>query len=204
MTDEELKGLVASLAAGHKEIQEQQKQTDVQLAKTDVQSAKTDVQSAKRDIHLDRLQKNIDQLTKHLDDMGYIDVAEDLFRSNIAHLLEKRGMPVDSVETNLKMSNSSQYDIVAVNKEKAKAVVLEVKDKLKPKHIQHFLKTRLPRFKRDFPMFAAYTIYGAVGSLVVPEQLERQAEKAGLFVFTQTRDGGAGIANEANFRAKVF
>ncbi|MCP4699057.1 MAG: hypothetical protein GY862_19725 [Gammaproteobacteria bacterium] len=47
-------------------------------------------------------------------------------------------------------------------------------------------------------------VTGTLGSLVVPEQLELQAEKAGLFVFTQRKDGGAGITNEMNFRAKVF
>ena len=217
MTDQELKELVASLAIGHKEIQEQQKKTDAKLAelieqqkKTDAQLAKTDAQLAKTDASVDKLekavnklQKTVGQVTKTLGDMGNIqgDVAEDLFRRNIAHLLNMRGIVIDNVETHLKTPRC-EYDIVAINS--GQAVVLEVKNKLTSQHIQHFIQKQLPLFKQEFPMFTDYKLYGAVGSLIVNEQLEQQAAKAGLFVLTQTKDGGANIANQADFQAKVF
>ena len=111
-------------------------------------------------------------------------------------------MSIDQIEFNLKAPGAGEYDIVAANGHEV--VVLEVKNKLNPDHLQHFVKVQLPRFKQLFPIFADYTLYGAVGSLVVPEQIEQQAEKMGLFVFTQTAEGGAGIVNRDDFHARAW
>ncbi len=43
-----------------------------------------------------------------------------------------------------------------------------------------------------------------MGSLIVSKQIEKQAIKAGLFVFIQSKKGGANIANQTNFQAKEF
>jgi len=40
--------------------------------------------------------------------------------------------------------------------------------------------------------------------LIVSEALEQEAENACLFVFTQSKDGGASIANPPDFQAKVW
>ena len=216
---------------GHKEIQEQQKhtdqklaelieqqkKTDAQLAKTDAQLAKTDAQLAKTDARLaktdgavnklekavDKLQKTVRQVSKNLGEMGNIqgDVAEDLFRRNLVHLLKKWGIKIDQVDTHLKTPRC-EYDVVGRNG--SEVVVLEVKNKLTSQHIQHFLLKQLPLFKQEFPMFARYKVYGAVGSLIVNKQLEQQAAKAGLFILTQTKKGGANVANPVDFKAKVF
>jgi len=224
MTDQELKALVASLAIGYKEIQEQQKHTDTKLAelieqqkKTDAQLAKTDAQLAKTDARLlktdaainklekavNKLQQTVRQVTKNLGEMGNIqgDVAEDLFRRNLTHLFKEWGIRIDQVDTHLKTPRC-EYDIVGKNGREV--VVLEVKNKLTSQHIQHFLLKQLPQFKQEFPMFAHYKVYGAVASLIVNRQLEQQAAKAGLFVLTQTKKGGANIANPPNFKVKTF
>jgi len=225
MTDKELKELVGSLAIAQQktdvkmvELIEQQKKTDVQLAKTDVQLAKTDVQLAKTDeklvelieqhkkteVGLAELQKTVEQVTTRLGDMGNIqgDVAEDLFRRNIVPLLAERGIMVDNIGFNVTMPGTAEYDIVAENGKEV--VVLEVKNKLSSRHIRRFLNVQLPRFKREFPVYSDYKIYGAIGSLIVSETLEQQAAGEGLFVFTQTKDGGASIANPPNFQARVW
>ena len=225
MTDKELKELVGSLAIAQQktdvkmvELIEQQKKTDVQLAKTDVQLAKTDVQLAKTDeklvelieqhkkteVGLAELQKTVEQVTTRLGDMGNIqgDVAEDLFRRNIVPLLAERGIMVDNIGFNVTMPGTAEYDIVAENGKEV--VVLEVKNKLSSRHIRRFLNVQLPRFKREFPVYTDYKIYGAIGSLIVSETLEQQAAGEGLFVFTQTKDGCASIANPPNFQARVW
>jgi len=206
MTDNELKELVASLAVA-------QQKTDAQLAKTDAQLAKTDAQLAefqkKSEARFERLekgfeklQKNIDHVTTQLGGIGNIqgDVAEDLFRRNIAMLLTERGISIDRVKTKFKTDNA-EYDIVAINGNEV--VVLEVKNRLTSHHIRHFINKQLPKFKHEHPTFTNHKLYGAVGSLVFPEQLERQAAGEGLFVFTQTKDG-ASIVNPENFQAKEF
>jgi len=218
MTDKELKELVGSLAIAQQktdvkmvELIEQQKKTDVQLAKTDVQLAKTDEklvelieQHKKTEVGLAELQKTVEQVTTRLGDMGNIqgDVAEDLFRRNIVPLLAERGIMVDNIGFNVTMPGTAEYDIVAENGKEV--VVLEVKNKLSSRHIRRFLNVQLPRFKREFPVYTDYKIYGAIGSLIVSETLEQQAAGEGLFVFTQTKDGGASIANPPNFQARVW
>lgn len=70
--------------------------------------------------------------------------------------------------------------------------------------LRRFLNVQLPRFKCEFPLYADYKIYGAIGSLIVSETLEQQAISEGLFVFTQSQDGGASITNPPNFQAKAW
>ena len=43
-----------------------------------------------------------------------------------------------------------------------------------------------------------------MGALLVQDDVGRYAEKAGLYVLTQTLDGGAALINRKKFRAKEF
>ena len=61
-----------------------------------------------------------------------------------------------------------------------------------------------PKFKKFFSEYRGRKIYGGIGALVVKEDVSRYAEKAGLYVLTQTIDGGAALINRKNFRAKEF
>ena len=42
------------------------------------------------------------------------------------------------------------------------------------------------------------------GALVVKDDVSRYADKVGLYVLTQTSEGGATLTNRKNFRAKEF
>jgi hypothetical protein len=84
------------------------------------------------------------------------------------------------------------------------AVILEIKNKLKSDHINHFLNMQLPKVKRELPKLANHKIYAGMGALIFPKQLERQAMKAGLFVFTQNKGGGADLVNPPDFCAKAL
>jgi len=46
--------------------------------------------------------------------------------------------------------------------------------------------------------------FRGIGALVVKNDVSRYAEKAGLYVLTQTSEGGAALANRKTFRAKEF
>ncbi|MDM8566792.1 hypothetical protein QUF74_14205 [Candidatus Halobeggiatoa sp. HSG11] len=210
MTDEELKELVGSLAIA-------QQKTDIQLKEVAEQQKLTSEQHKLTEAGLTKLEKNIAELVEQqkltdkkmvematqLGGIGNIqgDVAEDLFRRNISDLLAQYGIQINQVITNLK-TIKSEYDIVAINADKV--IVLEVKNKLTSYHIKHFLKKQLPKFKQEHIAFAKHKIYGAIGSLVISEHLEKQAEKAGLFVLTQNKNGGASIINKSTFKAKAF
>ncbi|TES90637.1 MAG: hypothetical protein E3J94_04785 [Desulfobacteraceae bacterium] len=60
------------------------------------------------------------------------------------------------------------------------------------------------RFKEAFPEFRGRRLFGGIGALVVKDDVSRYAEKAGLYVLTQTSEGGAALANRKTFRAKEF
>ncbi len=52
--------------------------------------------------------------------------------------------------------------------------------------------------------FNGRRLFGGIGALVVKDDVSRYPEKAGLYVLTQTSEGGAALANRKNFRAKEF
>ena len=95
-----------------------------------------------------------------------------------------------------------EYDLMWINGKDI--VVVEVKNKLKTDHIKKFLEKQLPVFKILFPQYKDYNLYWWIWSLVVWECQEKQAEKAGLFVFTQWEDWNAMIMNSDDFKAKIF
>jgi hypothetical protein len=79
-----------------------------------------------------------------------------------------------------------------------------IRNKLQKRMIDVFINKRLPKFKEAFPEFRGRRLFGAIGALVVKDDVGRYAEKAGLYVLTQTSEGGAALANSKNFKAKEF
>jgi len=54
------------------------------------------------------------------------------------------------------------------------------------------------------PITTRYRVQGGIGALVVKEDVGRYAEKAGLYVMTQTDEGGAALLNRDDFEPKEF
>ena len=179
------------LLQGTSELKESQKKTDAQLQKTDELLEKTI--------------KRLDEIGRQLGDLGLVqgEVAEDLFYRNVRGLFkEKRDMIFADVKRNLKKKGVGEYDIVAVNGEAV--LVIEVKNKLQNRMVDNFVEKKLPRFKEIFPEYRGRRLFGGMGALVVKDAVGRYAEKAGLYVLTQTSEGGAALVNRKNFRAKEF
>lgn len=149
------------------------------------------------------LGKQIAEVTRQLKERGVIEdrEAEDLFHSTIIPLLTAYGIHTTKTETHLKAPDAGEFDIVAVGD--SQLVVMKVGNELDEEELHDFF-TRLPHFREGFWMYEHLKVYGAVGSLVISEALEKQAERMGLFVFTQTPDGGAAILNPPDFRARFF
>jgi len=214
------------LLQGTSELRASQRKTDAQIQKTDAQIQKTDAQIQKTDAQIQKtdaqilelkesqnrtdaqLQKTItklDEIGRQLGDLGLVqgEVAEDLFYRNVRYLFkEKRDMIFSNVKRNLKKKGAGEYDIVAVNGDAV--LVIEVKNKLQKRMVDKFVENKLPKFKEIFPEYRERRIFGGMGALVVKEDVSRYAEKAGLYVLTQTSEGGAALINRKNFRAKEF
>jgi hypothetical protein len=82
--------------------------------------------------------------------------------------------------------------------------VIEVKNKLSRRLVDEFMQKKLPRFRTLLPEYRGSKILAGIGALVVKDDVGRYAEKAGLFVLTQTSDGGAALLNRKDFRPKEF
>jgi len=178
------------LLQGTSELKESQKKTDAQLQKTDELLEKTI--------------RKLDEIGRQLGDLGLVqgEVAEDLFYRNVRYLFRSRDMDFRNVKRNLKKKGVGEYDIVAVDSDAV--LVIEIKNKLQKRMIDAFINKRLSKFKEAFPEFRGRRLFGGIGALVVKDDVSRYAEKAGLYVLTQTSEGGAALANRKTFRAKEF
>ncbi len=200
------------LLRGTLELNTSQKKTDTQILelkesqkKTDEQLQKTDEQLQKTDELLEKTITKLDEVGRQLGDLGLVqgEVAEDLFYRNVRYLFkEERDMIFADVKRNLKKKGEGEYDIVAANGDAV--LVIEVKNKLQNRMVDNFVEKKLPKFKKIFPEYRGQRLFGGIGALVVKDAVGRYAEKAGLYVLTQTSEGGAGLVNRKSFRAKEF
>ena len=193
------------LLQGTSELRESQKKTDAQLLELKESQDKTDAQIAETGEQLQKTITKLDEIGRQLGDLGLVqgEVAEDLFYRNVRYLFkEERDMIFSDVKRNLKKKGEGEYDIVAVNGDAV--LVIEVKNKLQKRMVDKFIEKKLPKFKEIFPKYRERRLFGGMGALVVKDDVSRYAEKAGLYVLTQTSEGGAALVNRKNFRAKEF
>jgi len=202
---------IEALFKGIDRLSESQVKTDEQIKELRESQAKTDEQIARTHEEIRELKKFLDEVGRRLDkvgeqlgDLGIVqgEVAEDLFYRNLKSLFKKRDMLFREVKRNVRRKGKGEYDIVASNGKEV--LVIEVKNKLTRRLVDEFIRRKLPRFKELFPEYKDKMLLGGVGALVVKEDVGRYAEKAGLFVLTQTDEGGAALVNKDRFRPKVF
>ena len=178
------------LLQGTLELKESQKKTDEQILELKEVGEQTF--------------RKLEDLGRQLGDLGIVQgqVAEDLFYRNVRYIFKERNIVLRSIRRNLKKKGAAEYDIVAVDSDSV--LVIEVKNKLEKRMVDSFINKRLPKFKKVFPRYSNYKLIGGIGALVIKDDVCRYAEKSGLYVLTQTADGGAALANRKNFRAKEF
>jgi len=197
------------------ELRESQKKTDEQLRKTDMElresQKKTDEHlmklkesQEKTDAQLEKTIKKLDKIGEQLGDLGLVQgkVAEDLFYRNVKSLFKQRDMVFASVRRNVRKKGIAEYDIVAVDKDRV--LVIEVKNRMEKRMVDEFLNKKMPNFRQVFPQYRDFSVLGGVGALVMQDDVGRYAEKKGLFVLTQSGDGGAMLVNRQNFKAREF
>ena len=195
---------VEAMLLGISELKESQKKTDSQILELKESQKKTDEQMRRTDEQMRRTDAKLDRIGKQLADLGLVqgEVAEELFYRNLRSLFSKRKVTFEKVRRNVKKKGKGEYDIVAVDE--GRVLVVEVKNKLEKRMVNEFIEERLPRFKELFPEYARYRVQGGIGALVVKEDVGRYAEKAGLYVMTQTDEGGAALLNRDDFKPKEF
>jgi len=134
---------VEAMLLGISELKESQKKTDSQILALKESQKKTDEQMRRTDAKLDRI-------GKQLADLGLVqgEVAEELFYRNLRSLFRNRKVIFENVRRNVKKRGKGEYDIVAF--EQARALAVEVKNKLEKRMVIEFIEGRLPWFKELF------------------------------------------------------
>ncbi|MEY4768960.1 MAG: hypothetical protein RL637_1599 [Pseudomonadota bacterium] len=167
MTDEELKELVASLAIA-------QRKTDEQMKRTDEQMKRTDEKLERMGITLANISRN----------QG--DVAEEFFYNSLIEDTHLGSIHFDDITANMQKHRGQiqeQYDIVLTN---SNAVgIIEVKYKAHENDLEK-LERKMRNFKKLFPVYENYQLYGAIASFHIYEEAKQEALNRGFFVLQRS------------------
>jgi hypothetical protein len=160
MTDQELKDLLAQLAAdsaaGFAKLRASQEATDARF---------------------DKLAAKYGGLS---DNLG--SAAEEFFYNSLESAPMVGGIRFDAVHAKVfggKMGKQSEYDIVLVNG--ATAAIVEVKYKVHPSALDQ-LEAQLHKYKEHFPEHKDFALYGGIAGMSIPDEVVVQAKARGMFV----------------------
>jgi hypothetical protein len=174
MTDDELKALVASLAVGNKELREAQKETDAQMKRTDEQLKRTDEKLERIGIQVGNISKN----------QG--DVAEEFFFNSLANDTHLGLIHFEDITMNMTKHRGQiqeEYDLVMTNSEAVG--IIEVKYKAHENDLDK-LERKMRHFKKLFPIYNTYKLYGAIASFHINDDAKHQALERGFFVLQRS------------------
>ena len=209
MTDEELKALVASLAIGNenlrkaqektdeqmketraqiKETSEQMKETRAQIKETSAQMKRTDEQMKRTD---ERLKRTDEQLKRIGIQVGGIsnnqgDVAEEFFFNSLVEDTRLGSIHFDDITMNMQKHRGQiqeEYDLVLTNGDAVG--IIEVKYKTHEKDLDK-LERKMRHFKKLFPIYDKYKLYGAIASFHINDDAKRAALERGFFVLQRS------------------
>ena len=162
MTDDELKALVASLAVS-------QKETDAQLKETD---------------------RKLDKIAKMLGGISANQggVAEDFFYNSLIKDNHLDSLTFDDVTKNMSKHRGQlqeEYDIFLTN---GNAIaIIEVKYNAHLEDISK-LERKFNDFKKLFPIYKGYKLYGAMASFYFNQETKDELLKQGYFVVERSGD----------------
>ncbi|MBF0452150.1 MAG: hypothetical protein HQK75_15720 [Candidatus Magnetomorum sp.] len=166
------------------ELIEANKETGQQLKETDRQ---LNEQMKKTDKKIEQVGKNIDKLQRFVGGIGNSNgyVAEDLFFSSLSKKMAIGNITFDSIDRNIMRIHKGlqdEFDVVLTNSDKL--VIVEIKYNFHPNDVETVLK-KIDNFRKLFPPYHNYQIFGAVAGLTMPQKTIDTARKYGFFVLTQ-------------------
>lgn len=191
MTDDELKQLVASLSVSQKEtgiqikeLSGSQKETAVQIKKLSGSQKETALSQKKTDIQLEKTGRKLDKVAKMLGGIGKSqgDVAEDFFYNSFISDNHLGCLAFDDITKNMEKHRGEiqeEYDIFLTNGESI--AIVEVKYKAHLDDISK-LERKFNNFKKLFPIYKNYKLYGAMASFYFNHETKKELLKQGYFV----------------------
>ena len=171
MTDEELKELVASLAIAQKKTDEQMRHTDEML-----------------EHKLTVLSEKIERVGDLVGNMGRNqgDIVEEFFFNSLADDAHLGTVHFDDITKNQHKQRGKfqeEYDIVMTNGEAVG--IVEVKYKVHENDLKK-LERKMRNFKKLFPIYEAYKLYGAIASFHINDDAKEAALNQGFFVLQRS------------------
>lgn len=188
MTDDELKALVASLAIDQKELTKKMAQTDEKIASLFVAQKQTDEQMKHTDEQMKHTDDRLDKLRELIGNMGRNqgDVTEEFFYNSLAeqpHLGSIHFDDIAKIEQKRRGKTEEEYDIVMTN---GNAIgIVEVKYKAHANDLEK-LERKMRNFKKLFPVYENYKLYGAIASFHIYEEAKQEALACGFFVLQRS------------------
>lgn len=117
-------------------------------------------------------------------------------------LFGRKGIELHEIRRRVKWwKTRREYDLIGVNDESV--MVVEVKNDVKIDDVLTMIESQLPSFKKEFPEYTNYKIYGCIVWLVFADNVQKMAYKEGLYVM-RTNGEQIRIANDNKFQPKVF
>ncbi|MBF2056416.1 MAG: hypothetical protein IGQ45_04135 [Cyanobacterium sp. T60_A2020_053] len=140
-------------------------------------------QAQKTDQQIKQVNKQIGTLGNRLGEF-----VEWQVRPSAVKLFKERNIDVHELHSNISVKREGgglEIDLLVVND--IEVVLVEVKSKLTEKDIDQHLE-RLDKFKTLMPRYEQMKAYGAVGAMVVTDEVANYAYSKGLFVLAPSGD----------------
>lgn len=199
MTDEELKQLVAGLAVKSDILDAQMKRTDEKLDKVselfanigrdqDERMKRSDERMKRNDERMKRTDEKLKKASELLGNIGRNqgEVAEEFFYNSLAEDIHLGAIRFDDIAKNehkRRGKTEEEYDIVMTN---GNAIgIVEVKYKVHQNDLQK-LERKMRNFKKLFPVYEGYKLYGAIASFHINEDAKTEALERGFFVLQRS------------------
>ena len=174
MTDEELKELVACLAIKSDRLDAQMQKTDEQIAELKESIKETNETLKRVGVDFGNMKKN----------QG--NVAEEFFFNSLLDDPHLGGIHFDDIaksQSKHRGNVQEEYDIVMTN---GNAVgIIEVKYKAHENDLDK-LERKMKNFKKLFPVYKDYKLYGAIASFHLYDEAIEKALERGFFVLQRS------------------
>jgi hypothetical protein len=168
------------------ELIEAQKETERQLKE----------QNEETDRQIKQVSREVGKLSNRLGEF-----VEWQVRPAAVRLFQERGIEVHELYPNVSVKRDNgglEIDLLVVND--TEAILIEVKSKLTQRDVDEHLE-RLQKFKRFMPRYRDVNALGAVGGMIVSQEVTEYAYGQGLFVLAQSGDGVV-ILNDPAFQPR--
>ncbi|MBD2151153.1 DUF3782 domain-containing protein [Pseudanabaena sp. FACHB-1277] len=196
----------AALERSRAEFDRRAAEADRRAAEADRRAAEAkaenDRRAAEAALSLAKLEKTVERTSKAVDGLTtrWGRFVEELVRSAVVRMFRDRGILItrtmERVRSPLTSGTPMEIDILGING--MKMVAVECKSRLSKDDVDE-MGDRLTNFKKAFPEYAQYTLYGAVAGIEINEGVDIYAYRKGLFVI-RTNGDSVEIANDDKFQ----